>query len=128
KGEYKRMWELWKELREMIPKELRPGRNLTDVGAKFEDMVNEWGFECDYLGHAIGVAYSEVPYISSGPRHARYMEWTILPNEVYVVHPMIRAKGKKPPLAWVADMYLVGEDSTKWMTPFLPGLPEMIPR
>jgi hypothetical protein len=24
-------------------------------------------------------------------------------------------------------MYLMGEKETKWMTPFLPGLPEMIP-
>jgi len=127
KGEYKRMWELWKELREVIPKELRPGREITAVGAKVEDIVNEWGFECDYLGHAIGLTMSDAPYISSGPRKARYMEWTIMPNEVYVFHPMIRAKGKKPPLAFLGDMYLVGEDSTKWMTAFLPGLPEMIP-
>jgi Xaa-Pro aminopeptidase len=126
KGEYKRMWELWKELRDMILIELRPGREITDVGAKVEDMVNEWGFECDYLGHAVGLNQSDAPYISSGPRNARYMQWTIMPNEVYVFHPMIRVKGKKPPLAYQGDMYLVGEDSTKWMTPFLPGLPEMI--
>ena len=125
-GEYKRMWELWKEFREMIPEELRPGREITDVGAKVEDMVDEWGFECDYLGHAVGLNYSDAPYISAGPRNARYMEWTIMPNEVYVFHPMIKARGKKPPLAFAGDMYLVGEKSTEWMTPFLPGLPEMI--
>lgn len=126
-GEYKRMWELWKEFRKMIPKELRPGREITDVGAKVEDMVDEWGFECSYLGHAVGLNQSDAPYISAGPRNARYMEWTIMADEVYVFHPMIRLKGKKPPLAFVGDMYLVGEDRTTWMTPFLPGLPEMIP-
>jgi hypothetical protein len=50
-----------------------------------------------------------------------------MPNEVYVFHPMIRRAGNKPPLAFFGDMYLVGEDRTKWMTPFLPGIPEMIP-
>jgi Xaa-Pro aminopeptidase len=128
KGEFKRMWELWKEFRELIPKELRPGKEITDLGMKIEDMANELGFECDYLGHAVGLNQSDAPYISSGPRNARYMQWTIKANEVYVFHPMIRVKGKKPPLAFVGDMYLVGEDSTRWMTPFLPGLPEMIAR
>ena len=97
------------------------------MGAKAEDIVDEWGFECDYLGHAVGLNMSDAPYISSGSRKARYMEWTIMPKEVYVFHPMIRTKGRKPPLAFLGDMYLVGEDSTEWMTPFLPGLPELIP-
>jgi len=127
KGEYKRMCELWKTLRDMIPKELRPGREITDVGAKVEDLVKEWGFECDFLGHAVGLNQSDLPYISSGSGDARYIQWTIMPNEVYVFHPMIRGAGTKPPLAFFGDMYLVGEDRTKWMTPFLPGIPEMIP-
>ena len=126
KGEYKRMWELWEELRRVVPKELRPGHEVTELGAKVEDLVDEWGFECDYLGHAVGLNMSDAPYISSGPRKQRYMEWTIMSNEVYVVHPMIRTKGGGPPLLWLADMYLVGEDGTKWLTQFLPGLPEMI--
>jgi len=127
KGEYKRMWELWKEFRMMVPKELRPGRATHELGAKIVDMAHKWGFECDYLGHAIGLYVADDPYISSSPKMQRYQEWTIMPNEVYVFHPMITAKDRKPPLAWIADMYLVGEDGTKWMTPFLPGLPEMIP-
>ena len=126
KGEYRRMWELWEELRRMVVKEFRPGRQLTEVGRKIEDLVNEWGFKCEYLGHAVGLGYGDAPYITSGPDSARYMEWTIMPNEVYVVHPMIKAKSGEPPLAWVGDIYLVEEDGAKWMTSFLPGLPEMI--
>jgi Xaa-Pro aminopeptidase len=127
KGEYKRMWELWGELRSMVPKELRPGRQISEVGAKIEGMVEEWGFKCDYLGHSVGLNMGDVPFISSGPGKAGYMEWTIMPNEVYVVHPMIKTKSGEPTLLFVGDMYLVGEEGTKWMTPFLSGLPEMIP-
>ncbi len=127
-GEYKRMWELCGELRRIVPQVLRPGRSITELGAKMEDLVDESGFECDYLGHAIGLDFGEQPYINSGPRRPvqRYMEWTVRCNEVYVVHPMIRCKGGTAPMAWVGDMYLVREDRTEWMTPFLPGLPEII--
>jgi len=127
KGDYKRMWELWKELRRMVLNEFRPGRQVTELGMKVADTVSEWGFECDYFGHAVGLSMSDAPYISIGPRGLRYMEWTLMANEVYVFHPMIKAKGGGPPLAWLGDMYFIGEDSTRWMTPFLPGLPEMIP-
>jgi hypothetical protein len=56
------------------------------------------------------------------------MEWTILPNEVYVVHPMIRNKGGKPPFVMIGDMFFVGKESTPWMTTSLPRLPEIIPQ
>ena len=115
------MWDLCAELRRMVPKEFRPGRRISEVAAKAEDLINEWGFEYFNMGHGLGLTYFEEPPIRPD------REWTIMPNEVYVFHPMIRSKGAAGPLAWVGDMYLVGEDSTRWMTPFLPGLPEMIP-
>ena len=127
KGDYKRMWELWKELRRMVLKEFRPGRQVAELVIKVKDMVNGWGFECDVFGHATGLDMSDAPYISTGPRGPNHVEWTIMPNEVYSFHPRIRTKGGGPPMAWAGDMYLIGEDSTKWMTPYLPGLPEMIP-
>ncbi len=121
KGEFKRMWELWEELRRMVPKEFRPGRRITEVATKVENLINEWGFEYFNMGHGLGLHFFEEPAIRPD------MEWTIMPNEVHVFHPQIRSKGGAGPVAWVGDMYLVGEDSTRWMTPFLPGLPEMIP-
>jgi Xaa-Pro aminopeptidase len=111
----------------MIIQEFRPGLEITQAGKKIEDLVNKWDFECDKLGHAVGLSYGDAPYITAGPHERDYMEWTILPNEVYVVHPMIRAKGGKPPFVMIGDMFLIGKDSTKWMTTTLPGLPEMIP-
>ena len=129
KGEYKRLFSLCSEIRRMMLKELRPGAEVTKVGAKIIELISEWGFQPPprSLGHAIGIAYGEDPYMTSAPNQARHEEWTISPNEVYVIHPSITAKSGEPMLAWFGDMYLIGEDSTKWMTPFLPGLPEIIP-
>jgi Xaa-Pro dipeptidase len=124
KGEFKRMWELWGELRRMVPQEFRPGRRIAEVAAKIEGVIKDWGFDYFNMGHGLGVHFFEESAISPNPL---YPDWTLMPNEVYVFHPMVRAKGAKGPLAWVGDMYWVGEDSTRWMTPFLPGLPEMIP-
>jgi Xaa-Pro aminopeptidase len=128
KGMYKRMFTLCHELRQMIMQEFRPGLEITQAGKKIEDLVSEWGFECDKLGHAVGLSYGDAPYITAGPHERDYMEWTILPNEVYAVHPMIRAKAGKPPFVMIGDMFLIGEESTKWMTTTLPNLPEMIPQ
>jgi Xaa-Pro aminopeptidase len=128
KGVYKRMFALCDELRQMIIQEFRPGLEIIQTGKKIENMVSEWGFECDKLGHAVGLSYGDAPYITAGPHERDYMEWTILPNEVYAVHPMIRAKGGKPPFVMIGDMFLIGKDSTKWMTTTLPGIPEMIPQ
>lgn len=128
KGVYKRMFTLCDELRQMIVQEFRPGLEIIQAGKKIEDLVSEWGFECDKLGHAVGLSYGDAPYITAGPHERDYMEWTILQNEVYAVHPMIRAQGGKPPFVMIGDMFLIGKDSTKWMTTTLPGLPEMIPQ
>jgi len=128
KGVYKKMFALCDELRRMIIQEFRPGLEITRAGQKIEDLVRQWGFECDKLGHAVGLSYGDAPYITAGPHERDYMEWTILPNEVYVVHPMIRAKGGKPPFVMIGDMFLIGKKSTKWMTTTLPGLPVIIPQ
>ena len=128
KGVYKKMFSLWAEMRQMIVRELRPGLEITDAGKKIEELVNDWGFECDKLGHAVGLSYGDAPYITAGPHERDYMEWTILTDEVYAVHPMVRCKGGKAPFTMIGDMYFIGRDATRWMTTALPGLPEMIPQ
>jgi Xaa-Pro aminopeptidase len=128
KGIYKKMFELWTEMRQMIVREFRPGVEITDAGKKIEELVADWGFECDKLGHAVGLSYGDAPYITAGPHERDYMEWTILPNEVYAVHPMVRCKGGQAPFTMIGDMYFIGKDTTRWMTTALPGLPEMIPQ
>ena len=127
KGIYQRMFELWAEMREMILQEFRPGVQITAAGKKIEDLVADWGFECDKLGHATGISYGDAPYITAGPHERDYMEWTILTNEVYTVHPMIRCRGYAPPFTMIGDMYFIGQERTEIMTTTLPGLPEMIP-
>jgi Xaa-Pro aminopeptidase len=127
KGIYKKMFELWAEMRKMVVKEFRPGVEITAAGKKIEDLVAEYGFECDKLGHAVGVAYGDAPYITAGPHEKDFMEWTILPGEVYAVHPMVRCKGYKAPWSMVGDMYLISKDKTTWMTTAMPELPVMIP-
>jgi Xaa-Pro aminopeptidase len=126
-GIYKRMFELWADMRKMIPAEFRPGVEITAAGKKIEDLVDQYGFECDKLGHGLGVAYGETPYITGGPLEKDFMEWTIQAGEIYAVHPMVRCKGYVAPWSMIGDMYLIGEDHTEWMTTSLPGLPEMIP-
>ncbi|HSW58671.1 MAG TPA: M24 family metallopeptidase [Dehalococcoidales bacterium] len=126
-GIYKRMFDLWKEMRRMVPGVFRPGVEITDAGKAIVKLIEDYGFECDKLGHAVGVAYGDVPYITAGPDEKDYMEWTILPNEIYAVHPMVRCKGYKSPFSMIGDMYLTGKDETIWMTRSLPGLPEFIP-
>ena len=128
KGIYKKMFDLWAEMRKMIVREFRPGVEITDAGKKIEELVADWGFECDKLGHAVGLSYGDAPYITAGPHERDYMEWTILTNEVYAVHPMVRCKGGKAPFTMIGDMYFIGKDATRWMTTALPGLPEMIPQ
>ena len=43
KGEFKRMWELWGELRRMVPQEFRPGRRIAEVAAKIEGVIKDCG-------------------------------------------------------------------------------------
>ena len=127
KGIYKTMFQLWKDMRQMVMEEFRPGVEITAAGKKIEDLVADYGFECDKLGHAVGLSYGDAPYITAGPHEKDYMEWTILAKEVYAVHPMVRCKGYVAPFTMVGDMFYIGEDDTQWMTTALPGLPEMIP-
>lgn len=127
KGIYKKMFDLWDEMRQMVVREFRPGLEITDAGQKIENLVSEWGFECDKLGHAVGLSYGDAPYITAGPHERDYMEWTILTDEVYAVHPMVRCQGGQAPFTMIGDMYFIGKDATRWMTTALPGLPEMIP-
>ncbi len=127
-GVYKRMFEMWAEMRQMILREFRPGIEITDAGQMIENLVDEWGFECDKLGHAVGLSYGDAPYITAGPHERDYMPWTILAGEVYAVHPMVRAKGGTAPFTMVGDMYHIGEEGNRWMTTALPGLPEIIPQ
>jgi Xaa-Pro aminopeptidase len=128
RGIYKKMFELWAEMRKMVIREFRPGVEITDAGRKIEDLVAGFGFECDKLGHAVGLSYGDAPYITAGPHERDYMEWTILTDEVYAVHPMVRCKGYKAPFTMIGDMYFIGKDATRWMTTALPGLPEFIPQ
>jgi Xaa-Pro dipeptidase len=127
RGIYKRMFELWAEMRKMVLRDFHPGVEITTAGKMIEDLVAGYGFECDKLGHAVGISYGDAPYITAGPHEKDYMEWTILANEVYAVHPMVRCKGYVAPFTMIGDMYLIGKDRTRWMTTALPGLPEMIP-
>jgi Xaa-Pro aminopeptidase len=127
KGDYKRMFDLSGEMRQMVIQEFRPGLEIVEAGKKIKNLVRKWGFECDKLGHAIGMSHFASPYITAGPEELDYMEWTILTNEVYEVHPMIRAKGGVPPFIMIGDMYFIGKDRTELMTTALPGLPEIIP-
>ncbi|MBN1177057.1 MAG: M24 family metallopeptidase [Dehalococcoidales bacterium] len=127
-GTYKKMFGMWAEMRQMVIREFRPGVEITGAGQMIEDLVGKWGFECDKLGHAVGLSYGDAPYITAGPHERDFMEWTILTDEVYAVHPMVRCKGGKAPFTMIGDMYHVGKDATEWMTTTLPGLPEMIPQ
>ena len=126
-GVYKRMFELWACMRELIIREFRPGASVVAAGKKIVDLVDEWGYECDKIGHAIGISYGEVPYVTSAPDEKDYMEWTILQGETYAIHPMVRCKGYVAPFTMIGDMYYIGPDKTEIMTKTLPGLPEMIP-
>ncbi len=126
-GVFKRMFELWAEMRKMIVKEFRPGVEITAAGKKVVSLIESYGFECDKLGHAVGISYGDAPYITAGPDEKDFMEWTILPDEVYAVHPMVRCKNYTAPFSMIGDMYLTGEKETTWMTTALPGLPEIIP-
>jgi Xaa-Pro aminopeptidase len=128
KGIYKKMFELWAEMRKMVIREFRPGVEITDAGQKIEDLVADFRFECNKLGHAVGLSYGDAPYITAGPHERDYMAWTILTDEVYAVHPMVRCKGGKAPFTMIGDMYFIGKDATRWMTTALPGLPEIIPQ
>jgi Xaa-Pro aminopeptidase len=126
-GVYKRMFELWAEMRQMITEEFRPGVEITGAGKKIQNLVGKWGWECDKLGHAVGLSYGDAPYITGGPEEKDYMEWTILQDEVYAIHPMVRCKDYVAPFTMIGDMYFIGKERTEWMTTALPGLPEYIP-
>jgi Xaa-Pro aminopeptidase len=128
KGIYKKMFELWADMRQMVLEEFRPGLEITAVGQKIEALVAKYGFECDKLGHAVGVAYGDAPYITAGPHEKDFMAWTVQAGEVYGVHPMVRCKGYKAPWSMVGDMYHIGKDKTTWLTTAMPELPVMIPQ
>lgn len=127
KGIYQEMFQLWGDMRQMVQEEFRPGVEITAAGKMIEDLIARYGFECDKLGHAVGLSYGEAPYITAGPHEKDFMEWTIQADEVYAVHPMVRCPGYVAPFSMVGDMYFVGAERTQWMTTALPGLPVMIP-
>jgi Xaa-Pro aminopeptidase len=127
KGAQKRMYDCCAELRQMVIEEFRPGLEIVEAGKKIKSLIAKWGFESLKLGHAVGLSYGDAPYITAGPQEKDFMEWTILPGEVYAVHPMIRNKGGKPPFAMIGDMFHIGEKETRWMTTALPGIPEILP-
>ncbi len=128
KGDYKKIFELYHEIRQIVVQELRPGLEIIEAGKKIKNLVEKWGFECDKIGHGIGISHYCNPYITAGSRERDYIEWTIQAGEVYEVHPMIRNKDGKPPLVMNGDMFFIGKSKTTWMTTALPGLPEMIPQ
>ena len=120
------MFELWAEMRD-DPAGISAGAVITAAGKKIEDLVADWGFECDKMGHdGYRISYG-MPLYYRRSHERDYMEWTILTNEVYTVHPMIRCRGYAPPFTMIGDMYFIGQERTEIMTTTLPGLPEMIP-
>jgi hypothetical protein len=121
------MFAMWADMRQMINEEFRPGIEITAAAQKIEKFVDQYGFECDKLGHGVGLSYGDAPYITAAPDQRDYIEWTILPREVYAIHPMVRVKGGKPPFTMIGDMYFIGEDETRRMTTALSDLPELIP-
>lgn len=127
KGTFKEMFKLWADMRELVKREFRPGVEITDAGKKIVALIESYGFECDKLGHAVGLSYGDAPYITAGPDEKDYMEWTIQENEIYAVHPMVRCAGYTAPFSMTGDMYFIGPERTDWMTTALPGLPENIP-
>jgi Xaa-Pro aminopeptidase len=127
KGIYKTMFELWADMRQMVIEELRPGIEITRFGQLLEELIDRYGFECDKLGHGVGLSYGDAPYITAGPHQKESMEWTVQAREVYAVHPMARCPGYVAPWSMIGDMFFVGENGTQWMTQALPDLPEMIP-
>ena len=127
-GIFTEMFKLWQDMRDMVRREFRPGVEITDAGKKIVALIASYGFECDKLGHAVGLSYGDAPYITAGPDEKDYMEWTIQPDEIYAVHPMVRCRGYTAPFSMTGDMYYVGQDTTDWMTTSLPGLPEYIPQ
>jgi Xaa-Pro dipeptidase len=127
-GIYKEMFKLWADMRQMVRAEFRPGVEITAAGQKIEDLVAAYGFECDKLGHAVGLSYGDAPYITAGPHEKDFMAWTIQAGEIYAVHPMVRCQDYKAPFTMIGDMYYIGEAGTEWMTTALPGLPEIIPQ
>jgi Xaa-Pro aminopeptidase len=127
KGTLTRMYSCCAELRQMVVEEFRPGLEIVEAGKKIRNLVAGWGFESLKLGHAVGLSYGDAPYITAGPEEKDFMEWTILPGEVYAVHPMIRSKGDKPPFAMIGDMFHIGEKETSWMTTALQSIPEILP-
>jgi Xaa-Pro aminopeptidase len=126
-GDLKKMFEMCGDLRQMVIEELRPGLEIIDAGKNIKKLVKKWGFECDKLGHAIGMSHFASPYITTGPDERDYEEWTIMANEVYEIHPMLRGKGGVAPFVMTGDMFLIGKERTTMMTNILPGLPEIIP-
>ena len=128
KGEYRQMLDLCGDLRKMLEQEFRPGLKITQVGQKIEKMIVDRGYECDKLGHGLGLSYGDAPYLTRSPDERDYMDWTVQAREVYAVHPMIRGRDGKPPFVMIGDMYFIGKDGTRRMTTTLSGLPEMIPQ
>jgi Xaa-Pro aminopeptidase len=55
-GIHRRMFALCDELRQMVTEEFRPGVEISRAGQKIKDLVDSRGFECDKLGHAVGLS------------------------------------------------------------------------
>lgn len=126
-GDLKKMFEMCGAIRQMVIEEFRPGLEINDAGKKIVKLVNKWGFECDKLGHAIGMSHFASPYITTAPGERDYEPWNILEREVYEIHPMLRAKGGKAPFVMVGDMFFIGKERTEMMTNVMAELPLMIP-
>ena len=114
KGILMDMYKALKEIREEAEKELRPGRRISDVAKNLKKLIEERNFNFGvHFGHGLGLDVVEEPLISITN------DRLLMPNQVVTIHPHLVLE-KKSLGIWIGDTYLIRENETKNLTPFLP--------
>lgn len=109
-----RMYDTLIEIRSGLASQLRPNRKASEVAVWVRNEIIQSGFDVGVnLGHCLGLDVVERPLVHLND------ETTLRPGMVITVHPQLVSRDKEATV-WLADTYLITEDSAETLTKLEP--------
>jgi len=111
KGTMERIYKTLLDIRLQAQDELRPGRAVRDVAKRLRDEIQKNGFSYGiHFGHGLGLDVVEEPLITMES------EFILQENHFVTIHPHLLNEDKTLGV-WLGDMYFVGKEQTKILSP-----------
>ena len=114
KRHIEQMYDTLIEIRSGLASQLRPNRKASEVAVWVRNEIIQSGFDVGVnLGHCLGLDVVERPLVHLND------ETTLRPGMVITVHPQLVSRDKEATV-WLADTYLITEDSAVMLTKLEP--------